>query len=98
MLIFAILLATTALIQGFPHTQEAPSDMSIVLITGRGSVSNQMEIINPDNSTKKCQNDYNYPISVRDASGAVVDGNIVVCGGYPSQGRGPTTKQCFVWP
>ena len=62
--------------------------MSIVLITG--SDSNQMEIINPDNSTTKCQNDYTYPISVLAASGAVVDGTIVVCGG-----TSPTTKQCY---
>ena len=67
------------------------TEMSIVLITCRSSGSNQMEIINPDNSTTKCQNDYNYPISVRGASGAVVDGTIVVCGG-----RSPTTKkQCY---
>merc|ERR1712223_120636 len=43
-------------------------------------------------TTTICQNDYTYPtnISVSDASGAVVDGTIVVCGGgYP------TTKQCY---
>jgi len=67
-------------------------NMSIVLITGGDTGSNlpnQMEIINPDNSTTKCQNDYNYPISVSGASGAVVDGTIVVCGG-----GNPVTRQC----
>jgi len=74
--------------RGIP--QQKP-DMSIVLITGkRSDDSNQMEIINPDNSTKKCQNDYTYPISVHVASGAVVDGTIVVCGGWH-----PITKQCY---
>jgi len=73
-----------------PTTTTTPKpDMSIVLITG-GDSGNQMEIINHDNSTTKCQNDYTYPISVYWASGAVVDGNIVVCGGSY-----PTTKQCY---
>jgi len=74
-----------------PTTTTTPKpDMSIVLITGSGSGNNQMEIINHDNSTTKCQNDYTYPISVLGASGAVVDGTIVVCGGGRS-----ITRQCY---
>jgi len=79
----------------FTTTTPKP-DMSIVLITSSRHITssgNWMEIINPDNSTTICQNDYTYPtnINVADASGAVVDGTIVVCGG----GEYPTyTKQC----
>jgi len=79
----------------FTTTTPKP-DMSIVLITSSRHITssgNWMEIINPDNSTTICQNDYTYPtnINVADATGAVVDGTIVVCGG----GEYPTyTKQC----
>jgi len=83
----------------FTTTTPKP-DMSIVLITSSRHITssgNWMEIINPDNSTTICQNDYTYPtnIDVDDASGAVVDGTIVVCGGGTWKGGYPTvTKQC----
>jgi len=72
-------------------------DQKYVLITGNGLFddhdrADQMEVMNKDGTAKICNANYKYPVNVLDATGALVSGKMVVCGGgYP------VTSTCYVF-
>ena len=65
---------------------------SINLIVGgkdRNYYSAPAQIVNLSNKTSTCNNFPTYPIAIGYATGAIVDGHTIICGGWSGESRQP---------